>query len=207
MLRMCGTVEGRKVLDVGCGEGRFCRMLRDRGADTVGIDPTPPLLGTARERDPDGSYLLGKAEQLPFEDASFDILVFYLTLIDIPDFRTAIKEAGRVLKPGGRMVIGNLAPHASTSAQGWVRDANGKKLYYPIDRYSDEFAQVVEWAGIRVVNYHRPLNAYMQSFLGEGLVLREYLEPVPTEEQAAANPELEYERRAPYLVAMLWEKA
>lgn len=206
MVRMCGELEGRRVLDVGCGEGRFCRMLRARGAQTVGIDPTEPLLETARQRDPQGEYILGSGEYLPFDDGSFDVVAFYLTLIDIPDFRKAISEGSRVLKPGGRLVIGNLAPHATTSPQGWVRDESGAKLYFPIDRYSDEWGQMVEWAGIRVLNYHRPLTAYMKALLGAGLILREYLEPVPSQEEVERNPELEYERRVPYLVAMLWEK-
>ena len=206
MVRMCGEVDGRRVLDIGCGEGRFCRMLSALGAQTVGLDPTAQLLETAAGRDPGGEYLPGNAESLPFEDGSFDVVVFYLTLIDIPDFRKAIFEASRVLKPGGRMVIGNLACHASTSPTGWVRDAGGGKLYFPIDRYMDELEMEVAWAGICVINYHRPLSAYMEAFLSAGLALREYLEPVPTAEQIQENPDLEYERRVPYVVGMLWEK-
>jgi SAM-dependent methyltransferase len=206
MLRLCGPLVGQTVLDIGCGEGRFCRMLSEHGAVTVGLDPTVPLLDTAQTRHPGGKYAIGSGEDLPFEDDAFDVAVFYLTLIDIPDFRKAISEAARVLKPGGRLVIGNLACHASTSPTGWIRDEDGKKLYFPIDYYSDELTQLVEWAGIRVINYHRPLQWYMEAFLGCGLILKEYLEPVPSSEQIAQNPDLEYERRVPYVVAMLWEK-
>jgi SAM-dependent methyltransferase len=172
----------------------------------VGLDPTEPLLARAKERDPGGTYVKGSGEQLPFENDSFDVVAFYLTLIDIPDYRKAIQEAARVLRPGGRMVIGNLAPHATTSPSGWVRDANGKKLYFPIDNYCEEWGIEVAWAGIKVINYHRPLSDYMSAFLGAGLLLREYLEPVPGKEFVAMNPDMEYERRVPYLVAMLWEK-
>jgi ubiquinone/menaquinone biosynthesis C-methylase UbiE len=153
-----------------------------------------------------GTYVKGSGEQLPFEDDSFDIVAFYLTLIDIPDFRTAITEATRVLKPGGNIAVGNLAPHADTTPTGWARDAAGKKTHFPIDNYMEEFPQTVEWAGISVINFHRPLSAYMQAFLKCGLILREYLEPVPSKEEVAAKPELEWERRVPYLNAMLWEK-
>ena len=107
MIRMCGDLGGRSVLDVGCGEGRFCRMLASLGAVTTGLDPTEPLLETAKARHPGGRYLPGYGDHLPFQDSSFDVVVFYLTLIDILDFRKAIGEGARVLKPGGRMVIGN----------------------------------------------------------------------------------------------------
>ena len=206
MLQMCGDVAGKDVLDVGCGEGRFCRMLRDRGAKVVGLDPTQALLSVARERDPSGRYVRGAGESLPFEDASFDVVVSYLSLLDIDDYRKAIQECVRVLKPGGRLVYGNLAAFATTTGKGWTEDEQGNKLYFPIDHYIDERAMVVEWSGISVVNYHRPLSAYMSAFLDNGLILKEFVEPAPTLEQVAEHPNWEHDRRVPYCMAMRWEK-
>ena len=100
MLSRIGSGRFSKALDIGCGEGRFCRMLKAAGVTANGIDPTPQLLETASRRDPSGDYRLGRAEQLEFETASFDLVVCYLTLVDIADFRTAIGEMARVLKPG-----------------------------------------------------------------------------------------------------------
>jgi ubiquinone/menaquinone biosynthesis C-methylase UbiE len=108
MLGRIGTGRFADALDVGCGEGRFCRMLKAAGVNAVGIDPTPQLLETARRSDPSGDYRSGRAERLEFESASFDLVVSYLTLLDIADFRTAIGEMTRVLKPGGSLLIANL---------------------------------------------------------------------------------------------------
>ena len=83
----------RNALDVGCGEGRFCRRLKCVAA--IGIDPTQRLLETARQRDPSGDYRLGRAEQLAFDDASFDLVVSYVTLVDIPDYRAGIRRDGQ----------------------------------------------------------------------------------------------------------------
>lgn len=91
----------RNALDVGCGEGRFCRMLKSQGVDVVGVDPTPALLAAARARDIQGTYVDAFAEQLPFDDEAFDLVVSYLSLIDIPDIQSAIPEMARVLRPGG----------------------------------------------------------------------------------------------------------
>ena len=63
------------ALDVGCGEGRFCRMMRECGLHAVGIDPTEELIRHARQRDPEGDYRLGRAEALDFADGSFDLVV------------------------------------------------------------------------------------------------------------------------------------
>src|SRR6267142_893086 len=79
------------ALDVGCGEGRFCRMLKAAGVQATGVDPTRPLIELARQRDPSGDYRLGRAEGLEFAEANFDLVVSYINLIDIPDFRTAIR--------------------------------------------------------------------------------------------------------------------
>ena len=97
MLQRASARRFKRALDVGCGEGRFCRMLQARGIPAVGIDPTEALLAEARKRGPKGEYHCARAESLPFPGASFDLVVSYLTLIDIADFRTALKEMVRVL--------------------------------------------------------------------------------------------------------------
>ena len=81
----------KNALDVGCGEGRFCRMLSRHGVDVVGVDPTAALIATARARAKSGVYLEAPAERLPFGDATFDLVVSY------PVFRSW--EAGQGLSP------------------------------------------------------------------------------------------------------------
>ncbi len=66
MLRLCGDVAGRRVLDLGCGEGRFCRMLAAQGAETIGVDLIREMVATALERDENGQrYVQASAEALP----------------------------------------------------------------------------------------------------------------------------------------------
>jgi SAM-dependent methyltransferase len=206
MSAWCKDVEGLRALDVGSGEGRFCRMLTGWGAKAIGIEPTPPLLAHAVRLGKAGAYVRGVGEKLPFTSAQFDLVVMYLVLIDIPDFRAAISEAARVLKPGGKLAVANLAPHASTLTTGWVRDEAGQKLYYPIDNYLEERAMIAAWKTIEIVNFHRPLSAYMAAFLGSGLILKAYEEPSPTPEEIERNPDWQHERRVPYVHAMLWQK-
>jgi SAM-dependent methyltransferase len=192
------------ALDVGCGEGRVCRMLKAARVNATGIDPTPQMLETARRRDPSGDYRLGDARRLEFEAASFDLVVSYLTLIDIPDFRTAISEMVRVLKPGGSLLIANLTGFTSAcAAQGWVEDEQGRRLHYPVDRYLDEFSFWFEWAGIRIENWHRPLAAYMAAFLENGLNLTFFAEPAPVSGETSRQEDF---RRVPWFVVMEWRR-
>lgn len=195
------------ALDVGCGEGRFCRVMQAMGVATVGVDPTAALVDRARALDPHGDYRIGRAEALDFPDAAFDLVVSYLTLIDIPDIRAAIPEMARVLKPGGVLLVANLTSFNS-AGQGDERlgssyDADGR-FRFAIDGYLEPRAQTVEWGGIRIVNRHRPLETYMQLLLGAGLTMTWFAEPAPT----GGDPVIvDRYRRAPWFHVMEWRKA
>jgi 2-polyprenyl-3-methyl-5-hydroxy-6-metoxy-1,4-benzoquinol methylase len=194
----------KTAIDVGCGEGRFCRMLKTAGVRPTGIDLTRPFIELARERDPGGDYRLGRAEQLEFADGSFDLAVSYITLIDIPDFRAAIREMARVLRPGGALLMANLTGFTSACAnRGWVKDANGEHLHFPVDNYLREFAFWFEWSGIKIENWHRPLEAYMSAFLEAGLNLNFFAEPPAV---SGAEVHRERQRRVPWFVVMEWQK-
>ncbi len=204
MLDLCGDVRGQRMLDLGCGEGRFCRMLAERGAAVTGIDPIAEMIGASRARGSSGdSYLIAGAEALPFAGAAFDLAVSYITLVDIFDYAAAIREAARVLRPGGRFAVANL--NFVTASQGWQRDDDGNRLYHRIDRYADEWPQVYEWSGMRIVNWHRPLANYMAAFLGAGLILRDFLTPVPEDLSLRDDPQTEDWFRVPLFNVMRWE--
>lgn len=203
---LCGDVRDLRVLDVGCGEGRFARRLTAAGAHVVGLDPIPALLARCRELDAIGTYVLASGERLPVASNGFDLAVAYLTLIDIPDFRAAIREMARALRPGGRLIVANLTGINTSNPEGWIKGAEGERLHFAVDRYLEERPNNVEWKGIRVVNWHRPLSAYMQAYLEAGLELEQFLEPQPSDHDVLQNPGWEDYWRAPYFNVMAWCK-
>jgi SAM-dependent methyltransferase len=195
----------RKVLDVGCGEGRFCRMLKQNSIDVTGVDPTPGLLDAARERDTDGAYVEATAERLPFNDKTFDLVVSYLSLIDIPDVDAAIAEMARVLAPSGALLIANLNSFNTACCEtGWIKDSDGRRLYYPIDNYLEERSMWIEYRGIRIQNHHRPMSTYMRALLDAGLRLSYFDEPLPSAD-AMPKKAASY-RRVPWFMVMEWVK-
>jgi ubiquinone/menaquinone biosynthesis C-methylase UbiE len=175
---LLGDVSGLHILDVGCGEGRYARHLAKRGAIVTGIDPVEEFIGIAKERDPKSTYLVSRAESLPLGNKSFDVVLSYLSLVDIPDYVSASREMCRVLKPGGSIVIVTVSNVASTSS-GWVKDDEGRKLYRPVDRYMEDFRMDLEWSNIRIQNYHRPLSRILRQFFDAGVALTDFLEPLP----------------------------
>jgi SAM-dependent methyltransferase len=95
---------GRATLDVGCGEGRVTRDLTARGHRVVAVDASPTLVRAASQADAEGEYLVADAAALPFDDASFDLVVAYNSLMDVQDMPGAVREAARVLQTG-RLVL------------------------------------------------------------------------------------------------------
>jgi SAM-dependent methyltransferase len=206
LLRELGDVTGLRVLDLGCGEGRFSRILASRGATTVGIDPIQALLTHARNAGGEHeAYVRGSGDSLPFADQSFDVVVAYLSLVDIPDFRGAIRESARVLRPGGRFLIANVSNLYSTVVEPAV-DAEGHFLHFAVSDYLRERPLTLEFAGLRIRNWHRPLSAYMDAYLSAGLTLRRYLEPMPEDSTLRHNPRFESWFQVPAFDLMVWEK-
>ncbi len=107
--------EGSKVLDIGCGTGRFAIPLSLKtGAKVYGLDNSQEMLARAKEKE--GSeriaWIYGDAQQLPFKNESFDcaLMAFLLQHLDSDDKERALREAFRVLKTGGRCVIVTTDP-------------------------------------------------------------------------------------------------
>ena len=203
---MLRRIDGRgfgTCLDLGCGEGRFCRLLEARGIATTGIDPTVPLIERARQLHPDGRYLVADAEALPLDAGAFDLVVSYLSLVDIPDLTAAIREVHRVLRPGGTFLIANLQSFNTASiADGWTIEADGTRRFC-IDHYLQERPVWSAWRGIRIRNWHRPLGTYLSTLLGTGFVLRHFEEPAPSGVQ---SDKAERFRRVPNFLVMEWQK-
>jgi SAM-dependent methyltransferase len=174
---MFPSVKDKKVLDVGCGEGRYCRKLARQGAIVTGIDPVDLFIERAKTLHPEGDYRIGFGEALPFENLEFDIVLSYLALVDIPDYKSAIDEMSRVLRPGGSVFYVTVSNMASTS-DGWVKDSEGNRLYRTVDRYMEDFSMHLNWL-CGITNYHRPLSAILDRFFKNGLVMDSFHEPLP----------------------------
>ena len=204
MLDLCGDVTGLAVADIGCGEGRFSRMLAERGAHVFGIDVTTEMARVAAGRaTPNVKHAVASAERLPFRAGALDLCISYVTLVDIVGFREAIAEMARVLRPGGQVVAANLG---FVTAGGWLRDDANNRVHYQLDRYANEWARTFDWVGVRIVNWHRPLSAYMGAYLRSGLILREFLEPIPSDDSLSDHPDFEDWFRVPFFTVMKWQK-
>ncbi len=104
-LERVGVGVGTAYLDAGCGAGMAARVAAERGAQVSGIDAAPPLVAIARERVPVGDFREGELQELPFADRRFDVVTGFNSFQYAADPVAALREARRVTKPGGRVVV------------------------------------------------------------------------------------------------------
>lgn len=109
VLDAAGAGHGTRLLDVGCGTGLLLALARERGADVVGLDVAPALLGIAAERVPDAELHVADLQTLPFHDHAFDAVTAINALQFAEDPPAAIRDAARVLRPDGRLCVGLFA--------------------------------------------------------------------------------------------------
>ncbi|HXV53129.1 MAG TPA: methyltransferase domain-containing protein [Solirubrobacterales bacterium] len=109
-----GVNKGDRVLDVACGTGNAAIPAAAAGGEVTGLDITPELFEDARRRAGDAGVELelveGDAQDMPFEDQSFDVVVSTFGCMFAPDHKRAAGEIARVLKPGGRMGVAAWNP-------------------------------------------------------------------------------------------------
>ena len=116
-LARVGLEPGQSVLDIGCGVGAFLRLVAERGARPYGIDASEALLEVARSRLPDVDLRHGDMEALPYANDTFDLVTGFTALFFANDIVAALREAGRVAKPGAPIVITVWGPHEANDLE------------------------------------------------------------------------------------------
>ena len=105
LLDAVGAKNGDRALDICCGQGNVSEALIARGCEVSGLDFSPPMLQMARQRVPGARFVEADAQDLPFQDSHFDIVVSNLGICHVPDQCRALSEAYRVLRLGGQFAM------------------------------------------------------------------------------------------------------
>ena len=116
-LERVGLELGQRVLDVGCGAGAFLRLVADRGAEAFGLDASESLIELAQRRVPEAEVRVGDMESLPYDDDTFDLVTGFTSFFFANDMVAALREAGRVAKPGAPVVVQVWGAHERCSLE------------------------------------------------------------------------------------------
>ena len=198
---------GRRTLDLGCGEGRLSRDLKALGHDLVAVDLSRTMLAAAKEADSDLETHLADAADLPFDNASFDLVVAFMSLQDMNDMEGAIGQAARVLEPGGSLCLAVVHPFNSAgrfagddASSPFVVEGSYLKRF----RYADNFVR--DGLEITVVSEHRPIQAYVRALSDAGLMV-ERLRETDVPDSGIVRPRSRRWQRIPQFLHMRAETA
>lgn len=138
ILAAAGDLRDRSVLDAGCGDGAFALAAWAKGARVTGVDASQGMLQAARTRAlRDGAEIdlvHSSVEKLPFPSGKFEVVVMTSVLCTVPDPAKAVREAARVLRPDGRLVLGELNKYSfwalSRRLRGWLGNPFWNKVRF-----------------------------------------------------------------------------
>lgn len=167
LLRRCAPLAGKRLLDVGCGDGFFAIAFAKAGAIVTGVDADPEMLSAAEtnavREGVSIAFSSGDAQALAFPDQTFDVVVATALLCLVRERETALAEMARVLKPDGRLIIGELGAWSVWNTLRRIRGAMGQEPWRSAHFFTPgELARLLRRAGLRPTSvtgavYYPPL--------------------------------------------------
>ncbi len=213
MWKLIGDVDGLRVLDAGCGNGYFCRILAQRGAIVTGVDHSESLIVYCQKKEKEQKlgiiYFVSSLDSLPMiEDQSFDLIISNIVFIDVLPYKKALEELARVLKSSGRFLWSNLHPIFARITNTMYRlpfdtVRNEERIGMLIDRYFDTGGTLISWGNMKPIwQFDRTLSEYSTALKQVGFVIREIVEPKPDINVIKNHPrELAFDAdRIPYFI-------
>jgi ubiquinone/menaquinone biosynthesis C-methylase UbiE len=205
-LEILPDVSGLRGLDIGCGEGYNTRKLVELGARMTAIDISEVFIQAAHNFQSEGKkidHLHASAVELPFSRESFDFCTGFMSLMDIPENDLVLREAYRILKPGGFMQFSISHPCYETPHRKKLLNSDGKAYAYEIGGYfdkvdgsilvlNDSWRRVEAGCGpIEIPRFHKTLSQWVHAILAVGFAIEHLNEPCPSEEQLGQEARLQ----------------
>lgn len=191
LFKFLGEVDGLTILDARCGAGYLSRLLTKRGAKMVGVENSQRFYEMALDyerNEPLGiTYHHGTISSMPYlENGTFDAIVSNYVLMDCQNYKEAVKEFARILKPGGLAVVAISHPCFNTPSSGkrWVKipadtQRREERAGRIVDHYFLRCRFEEYWGNFKTpfITFHRPLTDYYQAFLENEFVVTNLEEP------------------------------
>lgn len=151
---LLGDLKGKCVLDAGCGNGYWTRRMAQTAQRVVGVDFTEKLIESAKSRGVQSNteFIIGNLERLLLADATFDVVLMNMVLLDIEELSSVVHEIARVIKLGGKVVASTTHPCFENPPNTYsLKDDDGNKIGRAVSNYfttgliKDDLNQYQHW--------------------------------------------------------------
>jgi ubiquinone/menaquinone biosynthesis C-methylase UbiE len=198
------SLKGLRVLDLGCGFGKFVSFCLEKEARFVlGTDISRKMISKAKQRidDPRACFKVVAAEDIKADEASFDLIVSSMCFHYVKDIKPVFEKVALALKKNGHFIFSVEHPICTALLKGWCGSDENPQKHWPVDDYKKETIRFSHWFVDGVIKYHRTLETYVNTLIDAGFSISRLLEPGPTADAMAERPELfDHLRRPPVLV-------
>ena len=179
-------LQGKAVLDLGCGYGWHCKYAAQQGAAQVlGIDLSPKMLEEAKRRNTENTiaYRVCGIEEYEYPENMWDCVISNLALHYIENIEAVFQKVHRTLRQGGVFLF-NIEHPVFTAGVGqdWIYNDEGKPQYWPVDQYFISGERSTHFLGCEVIKQHHTLTQILMGLLNHGFELKAVEEAKPPEE-------------------------
>ncbi len=196
------NLQDKKVVDLGCGYGWFCRYAQEQGAASVlGLDISQKMLNKAAEMTQNTKieYCQQDLANLQLKTEYYDLAYSSLTLHYIEDLARLFDTVYQSLAVGGQFIFTAEHPiYTAPAQQDWHIDKHGNKSW-PINHYQLEGQRISNWLADGVIKQHRMLGTFINLLVQSGFVISHLNEWGPTAQQIAEIPALDEEKERPMI--------
>ncbi len=205
MRALLPPVAGRRIVDLGCGFGWFCRWATEQGAASVlGLDLSERMLERAVRDTDDERITYRRADiaspELP--EGAFDLAYSSLALHYLPQVDDVLVDVRRALVPGGVLVASVEHPvHTAPSSPGFVTHPQGRPVWQ-LDSYFRPGPRTTDWLAPGVVKHHRTVAGYVGALLRAGFTLTALEEWSPSDDWVAEHPDWAPEQERPLFLLL-----
>lgn len=191
-------LEGKAILDLGCGYGHNCIDFIMKGASrVVGIDISSKMLEIAKRENSNEliEYVLLDMSQIGSLAQKFDLVFSSLAFHYVRDFQRLLQDINTLLNDNGILLFSQEHPYTTAPVGGacWTRDELGNKIHYNLSDYMRSGKRNVRWFIDNIEKYHRPISEIINSMISQGFIINNVVEPVPNEYALERRPDFKDE--------------
>lgn len=200
---LLGDLEGKVVLDIGCGNGDFVKKLSKLAAKVIGLDGSPNMIDAAHKNFPEGNFIVSDLinEDIPMTPSSIDIVTSKMMLMNVKSVKKVGERVYKVLRSGGLYAIDVVHPFRPI-----LKNLQNSGRYDKYLSYFTETTGSIEFGNKKYSFYYRPISQYINETIASGFKLLEIKELGINDKLVEKYPDLQSKLNSPISLHLVFQK-